>query len=80
MHRPTTETVTIAHDAPPEFGDSKVVRRVYSITRPHLYRLAAEGKIRSSVLRQRGSLRGKRLWHLPSIRDYLFANMEGDKG
>lgn len=74
---PTTQAITVAHDVTPEFGDSKVVRKMYSLSRAHTYRLSAEGKIKSSVLRQRGALRGRRLWYLPSIRDYLIANMEG---
>jgi hypothetical protein len=74
---PTTQTITIAHDASPEFGDSKVVRRMFSLSRAHLYRLGAEGKIKSSVLRQRGRTRGRRLWFIPSVREYLFENMEG---
>lgn len=73
----TTETITIAHDAAPEFGDSKVVRKIFSLSRAHLYRLGAEGKIKSACLRKRGKTRGRRLWLLQSIREYLFAHMEG---
>jgi hypothetical protein len=76
---PTTKTITIATDAAPEFGDSKVVRKMFSISRGHLYRLGAEGKIKSSVLRQRGSMRGRRLWFIPSVREYLLENMEAGK-
>ena len=79
MHKPashTTETVTITHDAAPEFGDSKLVRKIFSLSRAHLYRLAAEGKIKSSVLRQRGRTRGRRLWFIPSVREHLLENME----
>ena len=71
----TTETITIANHAAPEFGDSKVTRQIFSLSRAHLYRLGAEGKIKSCVLRQRGCTRGRRLWYLPSVREYLFANM-----
>lgn len=74
---PTTETITIANDAAPEFGDSKVVRKMFSLSRAHLYRLTAAGLIKSSCLRQRGKMRGRRLWFIPSVRDYLLANMEG---
>jgi hypothetical protein len=78
-HAYTTETINIAHDATPEFGDSKVARQMFSLSRAHLYRLHAEGKIKSSCLRQRGKLRGRRLWYLPSLRAYLHANMEGEE-
>lgn len=72
----TTETISIAHDASPEFGDSKVARKMFSLSRAHLYRLDAEGHIKSVCLRQRGKTRGRRLWYLPSVREYLVANME----
>lgn len=75
--RTTTETINVAQDATPEFGDAKIVRKMFSLSRAHLYRLSADGKIQSACLRQRGNLRGRRLWYLPSVRDYLFANMEG---
>jgi hypothetical protein len=77
MNTHTTKPVSIAHDAVPEFADSKTVRKMFGLSRSHAYRLSAEGKIKSSVLRQRGSLRGRRLWHVQSIRGYLLANMEG---
>lgn len=73
----TTETLTIAHDAAVEFGDSKLVRKMFCLSRAHLYRLARAGKIKSSCLRQRGAIRGRRLWYLPSVREYLVSNMEG---
>lgn len=76
-HASTTSNITIANDAAPEFGDSKIVRKMFSLSRAHLYRLGAEGKIKSCVLRQRGCTRGRRLWYLPSVRSYLHSNMEG---
>jgi hypothetical protein len=75
----TQETISIANDAAPEFGDSKVVRKQFSLSRAHLYRLLAEGHIKSSCLRQRGKMRGRRLWYLPSLREYLHSNMEGGR-
>lgn len=77
MRNFTSDPIALATGAEgAEFGDFKTVRRIFGISRPHLYRLGAEGKIKSSVLRRRGALRGRRLWMLQSIRDYLFANME----
>jgi hypothetical protein len=74
----TSDPVALATGAEgAEFGDFKTVRRLFGISRAHLYRLGAEGKIKSSVLRQRGALRGRRLWYLPSVRQLLVANMEG---
>ncbi len=61
----------------PEFCDSKGANQHTGLSRSHLYLLASEGKIKSVCLRRPGSIRGKRLWHLPSILSYLKALMEG---
>lgn len=74
----TTETITIATDAAPEFGDFRVAGKMFNFSRATLYRLLAEGKIKSASLRERGKTRGRRLFYLPSIREYLFAHMEGE--
>jgi hypothetical protein len=73
----TIDKITVTTDAEPEFGDSKVVKKMFGLSRAHCYRLSAEGKIRSASLRERGKTRGRRLWFLPSIRAFLIANMEG---
>jgi len=43
------------------------------LTRPTLYRLAGDGKIRSTSLREPGMAFGTRLFHLPSILAYIEA-------
>lgn len=58
-----------------EFVDHKNARRLFSIPRPTLYKWSAEGKIRSVSIRQKGALRGKRLFDCASIREFLRANM-----
>jgi hypothetical protein len=73
----TTDTITVAKSAEPEFGDAKITRQIYSLSRAHLYRLSAKGLIKSCSLREPGKARGRRLWYLPSVRAHLFANMEG---
>lgn len=73
----TTDNISIVHDATPEFGDFRVAGKMFSFSRATLYRLLAEGKIKSACLRERGKTRGRRLFYLPSIREYLFAHMEG---
>ncbi len=54
-----------------EFVDSKGLRALFGISRSLAYILIAEGRIRSVSLRQRGRLRGKRLFSVESVRSYL---------
>jgi hypothetical protein len=63
--------------AQPEFGDYKAVNALYGFSRSHLYMLLAQGKIKSACIRREGSRRGRRLFHLGSIREFLSKNMEG---
>ena len=64
---------------PPAFADSKGVERVYGIRRPLLYRLCNEGCITSVSLRRRGAQRGKRLFSLKSIDEFL-RKQSGEEG
>jgi len=59
----------------PEFVDHKAARALFGLTRSHLYALAAEGHIRSVSLRRPGTTRGRRLFVVASLRDYLTANI-----
>jgi hypothetical protein len=78
MNQLTTSPVVVSgNSGGPEFVNSTVARKLFSICKTHLYDLLAEGKIRSVCLRRRGAVRGKRLWDVSSIRDYLTSNMEG---
>ena len=54
-----------------EFVDSKGLRGGFGISRSLAYILISEGRIRSVSLRQRGRLRGKRLFDVASVRAYL---------
>lgn len=73
----TTHSPAIAGAAAlPEFVDARGLRLVFGISRSHGYALADQGKIRTVCLRQRGSLRGKRLWECESVRTFLRANIE----
>lgn len=40
-------------------------------TRPKLYQLAAEGKIKTASIRENGALKGVRLFHLASVLAYI---------
>ena len=55
----------------PEFIYAKGLREIFCISRSHAYLLIAEGKIRSVCLRQGGRLRGKRLFDVAAVHDYL---------
>ncbi len=65
--------------APAEFGDFKRVNQIYGFSRSHLYVLLAQGKIRSACIRREGASRGRRLYHLGSIREFLSKNMEASE-
>jgi len=60
----------------PEFAGHAKIRTLFDVSRTHLHRLNTEGKIRSVSLRERGKKRGRRLYDVQSVRDYLIANME----
>jgi hypothetical protein len=60
----------------PEFGDHKGVRAQFGLSRAHAYALVAEGKIRSVCLRRPGATRGRRLFDLNSIREFLNKHVE----
>jgi hypothetical protein len=60
----------------PEFAGHAKIRELFGLSRTHIYRLSAEGLIRSVSLRQRGKTRGRRLYDVASVRKYLIANME----
>lgn len=64
----------------PEFLDAKGVEIHFGIRRSLLFRLLAENKIRGASIRQRGRLRGKRLFDCESIRKFLLANVDREPG
>jgi hypothetical protein len=80
----TTETTTApvratpAHVAgeDPEFLDARGVEGRFSIRRSLLYELHNGGHIKSVSLRRRGQSRGKRLFSVASIRQFLREQME----
>lgn len=55
----------------PEWIDAKLAKQIFSLGRTTLYELAAAGRIRTVSLRERGKLRGKRLFSYDSIRSML---------
>lgn len=53
--------------------------RLTGLTRSHAYLLYSEGKIDSVCIRRPGSTRGKRLWHVPSVLQFLNSCREGGR-
>ena len=64
-------------DLQPEWIDAKLAKKIFSIGRTTLYDLAAAGRIKTSSLRERGKLRGKRLFSYDSIRAYIESRATG---
>jgi len=61
----------------PEFIDVQNATRFSGIGRTSLYSLIGQGKIRTINLRKPGAIRGRRLIHLASLREYLLSYQEG---
>jgi hypothetical protein len=61
----------------PEFVDCRGLEAGWAIKRSLAYQLLADGKIRGVSLRRRGRLRGKRLFDVASVREFLRAQMKG---
>jgi hypothetical protein len=60
----------------PEFVDCKGLEAGWGIKRSLAYQLLADGKIRGVSLRRRGRCRGKRLFDVDSVREFLREQME----
>jgi hypothetical protein len=56
------------------------VRGFFGLKQSHTYRLLAEGQIRAVSIRQRGKTRGRRLFDVESIRQFLNANVDKPGG
>lgn len=63
-------------DFQPEFITHHSVTALFGISRSFAYDLAKRGLIKSVSIRQRGALKGKRLFVADSIRTYLLNNVE----
>jgi hypothetical protein len=75
----TTAPVTASPVNDAEFCDSPGAFVRFGLRRSMLYDLASCGLIEGVSLRRRGAMRGKRLWSIQSIRDYLASQLEGEK-
>lgn len=64
----------------PEWLDAKGATEIFTLSRATLYRLAEAGKIRTTSLRERGKLKGRRLFNYDSIRQFLESRATGGEG
>jgi hypothetical protein len=62
-----------------EFTDADGLRTLFGLKRSMAYVLLAEGKIRGISLRRKGNSRGKRLFHVASVRAFLNRQLEEEK-
>ncbi len=72
----TTQPVIADGNLNPEFAGHAKIRELFDLSRTHLHRLSTAGKIRSVCLRERGKLRGRRLYDVESVRALLIANLD----
>ena len=72
----TTQPVIADGNLNPEFAGHAKIRELFDLSRTHLHRLSTAGKIRSVCLRERGKLRGRRLYDVESVRALLMANID----
>jgi len=76
---PVSEAPARASRPDPEFVDCKGLEAGWGIKRSLAYALLADGKIQGVSLRRRNQIRGKRLFSVDSIREFLRSQMEADK-
>ena len=69
-------TVKASVGCAPEFLDAVGVEKHFGIRRSLAFRLLTEHQIRGVSIRQKGRLRGKRLFDCASIREFLLANVD----
>ena len=60
----------------PEFVDCRGLEAGWGIKRSLAYQLLSDGKIKGVSLRRRGQCRGKRLFSVDSVRQFLRKQME----
>jgi len=61
----------------PEWVDIRRANHIFTLCKSTLYRLSDEGEIRTCSLKERGKLRGKRLFSTDSIVSYLESRASG---
>lgn len=64
----------------PEFVDVPGLEQGWGIKRSLAYQLLAKGKISGVSLRRKGKYRGKRLFSVQSVRQFIASEMNGGQG
>lgn len=64
----------------PEWIDANAARTIFTLSRATLYRLAEAGKIRTTSLRERGKLKGRRLFSYDSLSRFMESRATGGEG
>jgi hypothetical protein len=78
----TTAPISVAQAGAkqdPEFLDAAGLQARFGIKRSLAYSLLSDSAIRGVSLRRRGRLRGKRLFDVASVREFLRKQMEGTR-
>ena len=73
---PLHEAAARASHVDPEFVDCKGLEAGWGIKRSLAYQLLGDGKIKGVSLRRRNQSRGKRLFSVDSVRQFLRSQME----
>jgi hypothetical protein len=69
----------VAVSAATEWTDYHGVLELFGLRRSTAYHLDSEGLIKSVSLAEHGEKRGKRLFHVPSICEYLNSKLESQQ-
>jgi hypothetical protein len=76
IKRKKREAATVRVGPNSEWTDYLGFQELFGIRRSLAYHLAQIGAIKSISLRESGEKRGKRLFHVPSARQYLNARLQ----
>ena len=77
--RTTAEPTLATVEVEPEFVDSHGLQAILGIRRTLAYDLLSTGHIRSVSLRRPGHTRGKRLFLVKSVRDFLNGQLQASE-
>jgi hypothetical protein len=70
-HMQTKQDPGVIVTAQTEWTDHRGALALFGLRRSYLFHLAKTGAIKSVSLKERGEERGKRLYHVPSVRSFI---------
>lgn len=59
-----------------EYAPAREITRLFGLQRQYLYKLAKEGVLTTVSLRRPGKSKGVRLFYVPSVREFVEANIK----